>query len=837
MNVRKKSYSVLFTILSCVAILSATLSAIMMYRSSVVDIESGSDEYNAVYVGNVWNENSSFEDSAMLAEMFMDRTSEITRMCAIKGQMETNGQYDPDKVIDVVEFAERNNPYSENALKDVAEYRLDDLIKWDDYGFEVIPLTGTRTQINAAYYSIFNNMEISGAATMGEPMSVDYHQALNLLDGSYNTDNVGEEEETVEYILADRFKTVDKKSLKDCVSDYKSYRELAVDIIKTAEDLSYNYGEYVRLNDKYDTRDTNMFYCYQMVSGDGGKSTYTNVPSSVSISDSNAITSYFMGLGKYAYFDVDRLSTTSNIEGINSVYMRDEIMSYGYAFGEGSKVWLAIDTGYPVNDEFKKASVVFANSSKNFIPSLVVFSISAAAYLVLLILGTVFAGRRLVINEDCEKTREIRPLAIDRMPVELYIIIASAVFCGILLLSEVIYSTTREVLTDWNNYVVYYLWGILAVAANAALFPLYLVLVRKIKCKLMWKGCLLQRVLSKIKGGIVSLYDNGHLVVRVWLPYLLFLVVNLVLVLLGDGGIAIAFILDIVLGYFLYREARTRNEIVSGISRIAEGDIDHKVDTEGKHGDNLALANAVNNIGEGISKAVSTSMRDERMKADLITNVSHDIKTPLTSIINYVDLLKRGNIQDEKIRGYVDILDQKSQRLKQLTDDLVEASKISSGSIALSIEKINFVELVHQILGEFSEKFEEKGLKTVAGLPSEPVYIRADSRGIYRVMENLYNNVYKYALEGTRVYVDLVANEGKVEFSVKNISLDPLNISADELTERFIRGDVSRGTEGSGLGLSIAKSLTTAMGGSFDVYLDGDLFKVVVGFPILTDSE
>jgi signal transduction histidine kinase len=243
------------------------------------------------------------------------------------------------------------------------------------------------------------------------------------------------------------------------------------------------------------------------------------------------------------------------------------------------------------------------------------------------------------------------------------------------------------------------------------------------------------------------------------------------------------------------------------------------------------LANAINNIGEGLHSAVDASVKNERLKTDLITNVSHDIKTPLTSIINYVDLLKRENIEDEKIKGYIDILDNKSQRLKNLTEDLVEASKISSGNIKLEMSKINFVELINQTEGEFSEKLEVKGLQIIKTLPIDSVFIQADGRRMWRVIENLYNNVAKYAMPNTRVYVDVKAEANKVMCSIKNISENPLNINADELTERFIRGDVSRSTEGSGLGLSIAKNLTSLQKGTFDIYLDGDLFKVTITFP------
>ena len=242
------------------------------------------------------------------------------------------------------------------------------------------------------------------------------------------------------------------------------------------------------------------------------------------------------------------------------------------------------------------------------------------------------------------------------------------------------------------------------------------------------------------------------------------------------------------------------------------------------------MADYINHIGEGLDAAVENSLKNERMKTELITNVSHDIKTPLTSIINYIDLLKRENPEDPKIRGYLEVLENKAQRLKVLTEDVVEASKASTGNITLEMTELNFVELINQVIGEFEEKFEERNLQMVVHFDEEEAIICADGRRLWRVLENVFGNVSKYAMENTRVYVDMNVNRPNVRLSLKNISAQPLNITADELTERFIRGDVSRNTEGSGLGLSIAKDLVQLQGGTFNLYLDGDLFKVTIEF-------
>ena len=382
----------------------------------------------------------------------------------------------------------------------------------------------------------------------------------------------------------------------------------------------------------------------------------------------------------------------------------------------------------------------------------------------------------------------------------------------------------------------------------------YYSFVRRIKARSLWKNSLLNRFGRFVKKSVAYAYNRSSLILRVWVPFSLLILMNLGGgLLLGyltyDGsiermvillGVLILLAVDGTAGYVLYCSAIARQSILEGIELIKDGNLTHKVKEEGMHGDDLLLARAVNSIGDSVRIAVEKSMKDERLKADLITNVSHDIKTPLTSIINYVDLIKRENVQAPKIKEYIEVLDAKSQRLKQLTDDLVEASKISSGNIVLQWEKINLIELLNQTIGEFSEKFKEKALHPVLNTPKGNVSIEADSRRIWRVIENLFNNIYKYALQGTRVYIDLnrVQIEGEaaqVQLSIKNISAQPLKINPEELTERFIRGDESRTTEGSGLGLSIAKNLTQAQKGKFEIIMDGDLFKVNLTFPLIEE--
>lgn len=292
----------------------------------------------------------------------------------------------------------------------------------------------------------------------------------------------------------------------------------------------------------------------------------------------------------------------------------------------------------------------------------------------------------------------------------------------------------------------------------------------------------------------------------------------------------ILLIVDAAAVVFIIRKADGLDLIMDGLKKISDGELQYKIKTDTLTGKQKVMAEYINNIGSGLDAAVENSLKKERMQTELITNVSHDLKTPLTSIINYVDLMKRENPTDPKIQEYLRILDEKSQRLKVLTEDVVEASKASTGNIKLEMNDIDFVEMVQQVIGEFEEKFQEKNLTMMVHFTDEPSIIYADGQRMWRVLENVFGNVVKYAMEGTRVYAEISNRNKKVTFSLKNISAQPLNISADELTERFIRGDVARNTEGSGLGLSIAKSLTELQGGEFKLYLDGDLFKVMITF-------
>lgn len=333
-------------------------------------------------------------------------------------------------------------------------------------------------------------------------------------------------------------------------------------------------------------------------------------------------------------------------------------------------------------------------------------------------------------------------------------------------------------------------------------------------------------------------------VIPLWVFLLVFLGAHLLLSVMVSLGVYLGglpelllIVCDILAGIALILYARQERRIRQAAEELASGNLTYHIDTKHLHFAWKKLGACLNRIGDGMAQAVEDRMRSERMKTELITNVSHDLKTPLTSLINYIELLKSDALDEETRREYLDILDRQSGRLKKLTEDVVEASKAASGSLTACMEPIDTVELLEQFLGEYAGRFQAAALEPVLTPPEQETVIWADSMLLSRVIDNLITNILKYAQPETRVYFDIVGRGEAVGIDVKNISRDPLNISEDELMERFVRGDSSRHSEGSGLGLSIARSLTELMGGTLRLVLDGDLFKAELTFQRCVSDE
>jgi len=366
--------------------------------------------------------------------------------------------------------------------------------------------------------------------------------------------------------------------------------------------------------------------------------------------------------------------------------------------------------------------------------------------------------------------------------------------------------------------------AIIAITIPLAVLALFLILslVKHVKNRTFFKHTLIYQFLYKLVSFVGEVYKSGSAGVKT------------VLLVIGYPILVAAtfFIFPITLGlagWFALKKIKSFKAIQEGVAEIKAGNLHHRIETTGK-GEFGRLAGNINSITDGLKTAVNSELKSERLKTELITNVSHDIRTPLTSIITYVDLLKN-ETDPSKVAGYIDILDQKSQRLKILTEDLFEAAKASSGTIPVQLDQIDLVSLVTQGLGEVNDKIEAVNLDVKLSFPNEKVVITADGKLLWRSIENLLSNIFKYALRESRVYIGIEDLGNEVLLTFKNISAYELNITADELMERFKRGDESRSSQGSGLGLSIAKSLIEIQKGRFEIQIDGDLFKAMIYLP------
>ncbi|MBE5873274.1 MAG: HAMP domain-containing histidine kinase [Lachnospiraceae bacterium] len=824
-----------------------------------------------------------FEDSELFRDIFETAVSDVTKLVVMKGQLETGGAFDPHKKIDVTKFASRKG--SGNNCQVTAVYELEDLIKWGKNGVlysnrpmsmsEFVnyfaPATASENfaldEDGKLYFRGYYNLEEGSVPVYSLPMEIGREELSEVEQEmlSYTTDEL--EDMAFSYIMSQnldsinmskeddgsytvyvqmlncKYPTVDgEKQLYSYAANWIDFVKLQQNVAETIEALTTNYQQYLNCYELYEENNGNLKYVVRMLT-DEGTQTFTNVSELTQMEDS-AITDYFEEFHRYLIYYPDSLVFMGN-SSMSEADIYGYLNVYEYAYPETSHIWIGVDTSYiNTGDAFYQANYIFNKIVPNIGMILAVIIFLGIIWVCIGIYLTFTAG--VAFDENQNKVHYLN--GIDRIwteiiPILFVGLIYGAIYGGKLLqgVLQNVYLKRGQSATDVAETVYDYgyfaLFGFLISMLSAIL---WYSIVRRIRSNSLWADSFVKWMIVSIKKIANFLFRHKNMAVNTLLPYNLFLFTNLIGIILivkfhEKLTLAILFGVGIVLidgfvGVLLFKKSAEQMDIVEGINRIRDGEVDYKLDPESLHGVNRDMADAVNNIGEGIRNAVRTSMKDEQMKTDLITNVSHDLKTPLTSIVSYVDLLKRLRIKEEPAKSYIDVLNNKAQRLKQLTDDLVEASKISSGNIELKNEKLNLTELLNQSLGEFSEKLEEQNLQVVFENNSAPAYIFADSRRMWRVVENLFNNICKYALEGTRVYVDLLSADENISVVFKNISKRQMNIHADELTERFIRGDSARSTEGSGLGLSIAKSLTQLQGGSFEIELDGDLFKVVLGF-------
>jgi len=426
----------------------------------------------------------------------------------------------------------------------------------------------------------------------------------------------------------------------------------------------------------------------------------------------------------------------------------------------------------------------------------------------------------------------------DKVPLEIILFIEIVLGCIPFIILDGIYD-------DYNAIIFLIVTAYFLIYILAAIT--FNTIIKRIKSRTFWKSTLVGKIIMWISKGLewlyrkyVSIYNtvtySTKVTLKVFVYFGIIIPIGLCMFLFAFENLFIGLFLEFVLlamvSYRIIKTTKGYAQIEDKLKEMYEGNNKKILNKQDFGTEFHSTVKYINDISNGFENAIQDRMKSERLKAELITNVSHDIKTPLTSIINYVDLLKQEDIQNEKAKEYIEILDNKSQRLKKLTEDLVEASKVSTGNISLNLEKINIVQLIKQALGEFEDKFKKRGLEAILDCEDNEIMIKADNKYMYRIVENLFSNISKYALENSRVYIDIKKTQKSVIIEMKNISKERLNITADELIQRFVRGDKSRTTEGSGLGISIAQNLTELQGGEFRLKLDGDLFKVELEWDI-----
>lgn len=633
-----------------------------------------SQTWRDVLDGKAYLETTDFQSLA--SDAVYDSIGAASRI----SRMESGGTYDPDRVIRIRDYLDSRTVYDsvpEAEKEDGICYRLGDLYQWS----------------------------LKGAAVRDNVLQEVYQP---LFYGSIQeyANQCGEE-----------------------------YQELVDQIQQAMDLLKKDVAAYQQILKTWDQGATNVRFALWDL---GSRNLYTNVPDlQAGPAAQEELEAYFKGFESYYTFDSRSTSVAQMNVGDYYSYNTHTLLVGNGAHLEGEyQLYVAVDTAFPVTDQFQKGQMAYEEAAQTILPYVKVMGAVAIAWIITLpalLVTLVWAVRRM---------------------------------------------------------------------------------------------------------GTVLL-ERAHVAVRISIYFVSYELAQMVIRLIqGPGGLetALMLILKAAVLALLIAEGVQRQKLLEGVEAMKTGTEETRIPTERLFRDNRQMAEAVNELGEGLRSAVQEQMKSERMKADLITNVSHDLKTPLTSIINYVDLMKREPIHNAKAEEYLGVLDQKSQRLKQLTEDLVEASRASSGNVTLQITRIDLKELLMQTSGEFEERFAARGLRFMADYPQEPLFVKADGRRLWRIIENLYRNVEKYAMPHTRVYLDVRRDGDEAVISMKNISEQSLNISAEELTERFTRGDESRTTEGSGLGLAIAKDLTELQNGRFEIYLDGDLFKVTVAFPCDTEA-
>ena len=606
------------------------------------------------------------------------------------------------------------------------------------------------------------------------------------------------DEELIEYILNRK-----SNSASDLNNQLNSYVNLKFSAYDKLNDIWIG-GEkqdiqYTKKNSRY-FKEVNIYYNGNVIENIyiNGKQIDVNSPLNKFIDNHTYGSRYF---GNTSY---ETSINTEQYYGYNYNTEKHNVTLY---------IWMPkeIQSGDVVYESFMKV--------KKNVTSFYLSCIAFIVFLALLIICLLYLAKNKVKSVDIEKIIN----KVKDYPIEYKI--------GTVVLAWIIWNTGSHIYYNSNNYIrrlnlSSIVWGTVVIVIC---YLLIRVLIINYNEGTLFKN----NITIKVWNYLSDVMNRGSIIRTFLIMTSLYVSIGLVLFFLSAMfyiwpiGIIAGIILTIIYLIMLIKDLVYIDKIMVGAKAAAEGKLTYKIDEKGR-GHLKELAHDINNIKEGLKKSVENEMKSENMKTELITNVSHDLKTPLTSIINYIDLLKREEIEPENARDYINILDKKAQRLKALIEDLFEVSKAASGAMELNITKIDIGQLLKQSLGENYERFRERNLDIKLNLPDEKIFINADGKRLYRVFENLLSNIVKYSLSNTRVYIDMFKENDEVTIIMKNISAYELSFDTNEITNRFKRGDSSRSTDGSGLGLAIAKSIIELHNGSFKVEADGDLFKSII---------
>lgn len=821
-----------------------------------------------------------FEESQEFNYMVENYMDDVLTQIRLENLFETDGMMNRNKEIDVMEYSKNDTANGEN-VSGIA-YSLEELINWgedfdsaesDNYAKNSVIVCQKPEGTYEYYYtSDFMTRVESGVfdIIMQDGSDVDgFLQELQngkyTSSGFYNFDIV-DMEGNILYTdcwnfgsaLIEKYAPQGAENLLQVVNNSPRLNgKLSViydDLAYTLGNIYSDYQNYQMGFEHLEEGNTNFTYIY---ANNDTKKVVTNKTSYENYAELEKNVQNLISEKDVKYMVIyPKLKDFNSNMNVSKSDKWEKLRSYSSEKKWNSVFAVAVDTTYTIQDQFYQNKVAYDNNIPYFKGTTWLLVLSIILFLGATIWLTLEAGRTA---ED----EELHLNGFDHWKTEIAAVLIVLIwivgsYIGIHFWNGNIYTMINDIptyLKDGGTYFeYYYARGMdvssaymsaslylpsLSIAELAEIyfygvftlgcfFMGYVSLIKRIKGRNLWKNSLL-RVIVRF---IYKIYDNRKKTTKTVLLLCGFFLVQGIAVLFRNGVTMLLVLLaDVGVFYVVLNGLLLKEKLKKGIEEIALGNMEYQIPLQGLRGENLKLAEMINGIANGFHMAVEEAMKNERLKTDLITNVSHDIKTPLTSIINYVAILKQSDIADPKIQGYLDILEAKAQRLKTLTEDVVEASKVSGGNISLEYMDVDLVEMIQQTEGEMAEKFEARNLKMIVNLPAEPAVVHVDGRRMWRVLENIFGNAARYAMPGTRVYADLKLEEDTVDLSLKNVSEHQLNISADELTERFIRGDLSRSSEGSGLGLSIAQSLTTMQGGTFNLYLDGDLFRVNIRFP------